>query len=655
MLLSAFSGQGVHDLPHQSKPEEREMEIAFADNECAHALLLLSTAATQAALPQSTQSNKKRRSHGALDHWTTSSNAQCHQEPRGTNDSPSILKRQLQISPVKHKRVVSMGTYDGNTAVKIGENGENLRKLLIKRIRLDHNYATEEHFKNVIDNGRKHSSSETVSNGTDLGIPKRDLASSGHESPSPAGHKVQKWSRAGVSKGKASKGLTHASKPATGKRHDPHRLQEDVQKSSHRYLSLHTVQPDRLTPEPQPPDLYEPSDSKYKNFNLLLRCLTTEETLGTVPEEAPMLFTGRRRCNTIGSSTTTASTAQDSEDGLVTDPSVLPDYSEHQCKCCFKVFSRKRYLTKHVSRMHPEMEPSESDKEDAVSCPNCTHVISRKNFKCHSHMCNAHMKKSKKQLEMDLANCQFCGIRMRRHILVRHLAQEHCVENLKSASALLPADEGDISDSDSSTLSGNDNEDEKHSPGKDVLLCNLCNILVPRSLLKEHIQQSHPTSSKASSSTETSATSTSPGRGTLVSCQLCGAELSHFAFSKHLAQEHGMETKAEGHEVSGLDTNHSRAGCTHSMLQRFLSESSGDVDSTEPMDQCQSCINGLVKLATLATVNGSPQPGSDSPADVPLAPAAACALTRGSHSSMSVAHRSTGAVQDSRSERSLVI
>ena len=241
-------------------------------------------------------------------------------------------------------------------------------------------------------------------------------------------------------------------------------------------------------------------------------------------------------------------------------------------------------------------------KNDNIICPYCGRSILRQNFKQHTYVCNCYTKKSKKQLEMDLANCQFCGIRMRRHILVKHLAQAHCVENAHGAS-LFFLDDDDHSDS--STLSGSEREgddiDHKNSEPK------ACGDSQPN---QDSVSWRSDTTHQNSPPAETVPMLTEPVKlpspvpttsDDYTNCPVCGCLVVKKKLMSHIDSEHrinppaAQDAKPTPAESSLQFAN---STCSHSMLQRFLSENSDQVahtdsGSTAP-EECHSCVQRLV-------------------------------------------------------------
>ena len=79
----------------------------------------------------------------------------------------------------------------------------------------------------------------------------------------------------------------------------------------------------------------------------------------------------------------------------------------------------------------PAPSPTATPKPTSDTCPHCKLAIKpKKDLQRHVTNCTENVKRSKKQTDLDLVGCQLCGVKMRRQLLVRHLAEEHCVDRL---------------------------------------------------------------------------------------------------------------------------------------------------------------------------------------------------------------------------------
>ena len=166
-------------------------------------------------------------------------------------------------------------------------------------------------------------------------------------------------------------------------------------------------------------NLYE-SDDKYRKFNLLLNCLVSQADSDILSD-----LQSRKEHDSDASSTL--------ETGSI-DENHLDQEGEFSCNFCCKTFSRHRYLTKHIRRLHSNCIVTEGKNIFAL-CPHCKqHVMDVNSTKGSSHLeqCQVFIERSKKSPKSplpDTAVCQVCHVRLKRHMLVKHLAQEHCVEH----------------------------------------------------------------------------------------------------------------------------------------------------------------------------------------------------------------------------------
>ena len=234
-------------------------------------------------------------------------------------------------------------------------------------------------------------------------------------------------------------------------------------------------------------DLYEPSDIKFTNLHLLLKCLGGEGVAGGGQRRRRQ----RRRCHSsppLG--------AEEEEDagnrggaGEATGEATEAAGGEFNCVNCQKAFGKRRYLTKHIRRMHPSSAAASAPaaRPVLVLCPNCGASVARPHFERHSTSCHTHLWKTKRQLEVDLANCQFCGVRMRRHVLVRHLATEHCIDN-RSLDDGLDDDEEEEEEEEEDEWSSSGGEEGGRAA---AVGCPLCGARMARRLLVSHLTDVH--------------------------------------------------------------------------------------------------------------------------------------------------------------------
>ena len=136
--------------------------------------------------------------------------------------------------------------------------------------------------------------------------------------------------------------------------------------------------------------LYEPDDSKYKNFNLLLKCLTTGND--SPPEAGARPGGGRKRCYS------TMETEEGNEiEAEKSGSREVGSSQEARCLHCKKVFSNRAYLKKHTQRMHPnKAEVSvpppgkcEPGKSGLVTCRRCELRVEATRWTRHRIACGA--------------------------------------------------------------------------------------------------------------------------------------------------------------------------------------------------------------------------------------------------------------------------
>lgn len=188
------------------------------------------------------------------------------------------------------------------------------------------------------------------------------------------------------------------------------------------------------------------ADEKFHNFHLLMKCLVANE-----PDPIPCSESSRSSYRTQSMSSDDTDEGQRSSPDSVKHGSISHDY---QCHVCQKTFLKKRYLTKHAFRMHPWLSGEEGTPIkitfEGFMCPHCKiNIKPKKDLQRHIANCPKNSKRWKTQNELDLVNCQFCGVRMRRQLLVRHLAEEHCVDRM-----------GDYSEDGSTYAQGLDDQGE---------------------------------------------------------------------------------------------------------------------------------------------------------------------------------------------------
>ena len=656
------------DVPKMSPPDTPagSSQAAFADTECAQALLDLAKSVSPLAYtPQDTSSPPDTPLSGdpVYNTWHGSV-SESHQETgthgkRTGKTNNSILKRQLEVGDVGGKVGPMWAKFGGPRTAPLPEccTAEARREEICKRIRLDHNYAWVGE-----DRNKYHSKMDGQMMATEKETFRGHHDGSWTKNPGKGGLNHPTEGKRVAANGKSNTGKRRSKSPKTSPRgsHSPRSTSkgaakyEDSQAWSKQAQGYHAGTEESCpVPElgsPSGGDMYEPSDSKYKNLNLLLKCLTSEGE----PEHTAT----RERCDSHNSATTLLSGASASLGGSPTSTSEedamdkgavgTGEDQDHRCHACPKVFSKKRYLTKHQQRMHPQLEPPPpaqwTTHYNTTICPTCQCPITKRNIRQHAAVCSVSLgdsegsrkgsSKKGSQDPADLADCQFCGMRMRRHILVKHLALEHCQDSGQGLDRDLEPDmdpeEGDeeediASNSDSSTLSGSEHDRDdvamatsprrplRHIPGQEVSRGSE-EMEGMGGKLNYKFQFSHSILHKNT-----------------VSCQLCGQRVSRMQLTEHLASEHNVEggkgkgsgakatvssgqrskkpplqqqqqqqpsvapqtppTPAENHTPSPTALAKPSPGCNHSMLQRFLSD--GDSHSTGS-EECESCVSRLV-------------------------------------------------------------
>lgn len=178
---------------------------------------------------------------------------------------------------------------------------------------------------------------------------------------------------------------------------------------------------------------------RYTGFQLLLQCLNDDADPTTTPKVNGKLNPPDSPTH-VGRASF-SSTASGSRDGptrrsLSTSSPVesLPDHqfegeleidssgycngeSTVSCQICNRLFSKKRYLTKHMRRMHAGSTEVNEMADDGEP-------DSKKHLKWHSmSFCNA--KSGSTATHSNFGECQICGKQMRKAALVKHLALEH--------------------------------------------------------------------------------------------------------------------------------------------------------------------------------------------------------------------------------------
>ena len=106
----------------------------------------------------------------------------------------------------------------------------------------------------------------------------------------------------------------------------------------------------------------------------------------------------------------------------------------NRCRRCPKSFSKKRYLTKHVQRMHSNGSTTKICFNDfsAKFSQYCQQLSSHENKYNYVHEDNIDFDESRSK--QGLCECQICHIKLRRNLLIKHLASKHCVESSLTSS-----------------------------------------------------------------------------------------------------------------------------------------------------------------------------------------------------------------------------
>ena len=515
-----------------------------ADTECAQTLLQLATSTSPPhplAVGDKSHTNLPKR-----DGQTINRRRSSLSESSGKS---RILKQQLE-SRVKGSQLppnLQLGCKQLGSGHPSDYDAHEPPGELTKRIRLDHNYSrmVEERYYDYRHIDEYDCYGDNGQTGLTRASP-NDVRSKRDAASKLLGHKKVH---------KRSPNKTHSSSSKTrDQAFDNLKLdrckfpKEESSENMHAFDCSHKIHKAAECDLNSSADLYEPSSSKFKNFHLLLTCLSTEKCMMEK-------LSHKKHTPDIGGRDNLYDQTE-SEFGLVIADT---EAKQFECLCCHKMFTKRRYLTKHMRRMHPGMNILPTPKEDPilVLCPNCGNSIPRRNFRRHSTSCNTHLWKTKRQLEVDLANCQFCGVRMRRHVLVKHLAQEHCVENLKGAGE---------NDSDSEMSDADNDTDSVQSGGSGWATCDICMEHMEDFALGQHIAEKHPDATATASSTLCDP----------VSCQLCGAQMTPRSLMAHLTDEHWVSPHDSSVGVAPPPADGADTLFSHSLLKAILDSSKRD-------------------------------------------------------------------------------
>ncbi len=557
----------------------------FADNECAQALLDLAQSSTPVEDVGAGQDTAKCDMFSPQSLFSISSALYQHDQSGSFPPDAQVLKGKRagtrgifkrHVEGAEKKNVTFL--VDPSTAVEIKTGSScELQQELVKRIRLDHNYQCPGDFnwnryvKSINSNESMwhNSRRENFMLGSD--DVKENMGKSGflgkdkRKNLNYSADKVHDWF------GRHSVAPTEElNPPATGAKGGNTKLEYGG------FLSEASI-PSLVNPGFSS-DVYAPEDKKYKNFNLLLKCLTDD------------LDTSACRSQQLSSD------PSEEQDSRIPEQQNAEGDAKLQCSTCSRTFLKKRYLTKHIRRMHPHISVSPPRSDEPVLCPNCGYHVPQQTFRKHSQHCAGQASQGRKP-ESDLASCQFCGIHMRRHILVKHLAQEHCVESPRDDwDPDLSGD--DISETDSSTLSGSEHEVSLDLPTPESAS--------PKGE-SENGQERMPADTDSCHSSNTTASASgsclepdieksvaSSGSLPLIACQLCGKECSIADLKDHLLKEHRVASPLVSNAISQKAKHDIES---HSALQQFLENSqnvaSMAVKRKQDKGECQSCMDNL--------------------------------------------------------------
>ncbi len=340
------------------------------------------------------------------------------------------------------------------------------------------------------------------------------------------------------------------------------------------YANVTGAKAKQLTVSPPAPSTTSAANDreKYNNFQLLMKCLIANDPADSkLPlddlESATSLQEAGVNNNQVDSSSKPKNgraKLNSDDEGEHDVESDLDGDSQYECPGCTKTFSKRRYLTKHVRRMHPETEMPEVKDEVATACPNCFRVIQRRNFRRHLMVCDVEMNRAKNRRtnDSDLDFCQFCGAQMKRHLLVKHLAKDHCIDR--------------------HTIQF----DQEFSK----FLADEENASMYPSDTSYPMQE---TSASAVQAVETERTDEKPMDVTalIVPCPKCNVSISDDLLARHMALDHEIIID----NASALAA--SKCSCKHSMLQAYLDGSTETKNSAGGSYPCQACVQSLSTLS----------------------------------------------------------
>ena len=512
-----------------------------ADNECAEALLQLAMSiATPITPPTKTEHQQRRRS--------MSSNTTTSVSPKGKHNRP--YSAASGSSCVKEECDSSLDCGSGFTEEQ--EIGNDL----VKRIRLDHNYCWpgDEKSRPVeyvsFHNGMASDSLLEKILGDDVGIPPRWNKENAIDAPQKSLNKKSPGRRA---------------RPYYGSCPRKNYASSSTQVNKQVYTSYPTSGASSGTN-------CTSSADKYSKFQLLMECLIANDPSdGKMGYDELSIVGNDAKCNMEVGAINKGKLESEEEDENDSGPFIdvesdLEGDSHYVCPKCPKTFSKRRYLTKHVRRMHPETEIPDMRDEIATACPNCFRVIQRRNFRRHLMVCDVEMSRSKNRhyTDSDLAFCQFCGVQMKRHLLVKHLAKEHCIDRhtiqFDQEFSKFLADEENASMYPSDT---------------------------------SYPMQETSGACSVSQTVEVDKSKDMEVAALIVPCPKCNISISDDLLSRHMVLDHGIIVD----NASALAA--SKCSCKHSMLQAYLdgtteSSGSGSMGGKYP---CEACVQNLSTLS----------------------------------------------------------
>ena len=543
-----------------------------ADNECAEALLQLAMSIS----PPNKTGHQQRR-HSMSSNTASVTPKSKHNRRYSAASGSSFVKEECDSSPDC-----------GSGFTEEQEIGNDL----VKRIRLDHNYCWPGDEKSRPVEFHSGMASDSLLEeilGDDVGIPPRWNKENAIDPP-----------------------LKSLYKKSPGKRTRPYYgscpRKNYASSSTHVNKQVYTSYP---TTGASTGTNSATNGDKYSKFQLLMKCLIAND-----PSDGKMSFDelhiggndGKHNVEVGAGKKIESEEDEENDSGPFVDAeSDLEGDSHYVCPECPKTFSKRRYLTKHVRRMHPETEIPDMRDEIATACPNCFRVIQRRNFRRHLMVCDVEMSRSKNRhyTDSDSAFCQFCGVQMKRHLLVKHLAKEHCIDR--------------------HTIQF-DQEFSKFLADEESASMYQSDISYPMQETSGAYSVSQTVEVEKSKDMDVAAL--------IVLCPKCHISISDDLLARHMALDHEIIVD----NASALAA--SKCSCKHSMLQAYLdgtteSCSSGNTGMNYP---CEACVQNLSTLSEhcSATVSarsserialGSPLSGMSSTSPVKS--------TRGSSSTIS--------------------